>query len=388
MFESKIVTPRIRKMDQVEIVSFLGECKKQAKPGLIDLSIGNPDIPPCPEALNELLERSRDPNMHGYGNFNGVGELLEGIGAYYKQVFKTEVNPQEIMVVRGIRSAIFDVATVFAGSGDYILLPSVSYPSYFLATEFCGASTYLIPSSEESDYLPDLTQIPLDVVEKAKILYLNYPHNPTGAVITRDKLEEIVEFAHKNSILLCYDNAYNEIVFDGIKPLSLMEIEGAREVGIELFSFSKLTSLAGWRISFIAGGETIIKEIREYLSLTDTAPYNGFQYGAAVALKQTYLDNTGAKLGEHYQKRRDELIEVLETIGLDYYKSMGGFYIWVKSPKGDGRSFTNYLLNEANILVVPGDYYGEDGTNYVRLSLTTSEDDFQEVLKRLKRLTL
>jgi LL-diaminopimelate aminotransferase len=388
MFESRIVTPEIRKKNQVEIVSFLGECKKKARPGLIDLSIGNPDVPPCQEALTELIERSKDPGMHGYGNFNGVEELLQGITEYYAKVFDTEVTSDEIMVVRGIRSAIFDVATIFAGSGDYVLLPSVSYPSYFLATDFSGASTYLIPTSEADGYLPDLNQVPLEVLQKAKVLYLNYPHNPTGAVITKEKLEEIVEFARRHSILICYDNAYSEIVFDQEKPISLMEIEGAKEVGVELFSLSKLTSLAGWRISFITGGAKIISQIKEYLSLTDTAPYNGFQYGAAVALRQTYLDNTGSKLKKHYQKRRDALNKVLDAKGLHYYLSKGGFYLWVCSPKGSGRDFANYLLEEANVLVVPGDYYGEDGAQYVRLSLTTSEEQFEALLERLSRLTL
>ena len=387
MITSRKITDTIRNKPQVEIVSFLAQCKAQAPDGLIDLSIGNPDVPPCKEAIDELVLRSQDPKMHGYGNFNGIPELKDSICEYYDTAYKTKVSHEEIVIVRGIRSAIFAVAGVFAAAGDSILFPSVSYPSYFLAADFCGASTQLIPVSSKNGYIPDLESVPEEILRKSKLLYLNFPNNPTGAIIEKRQLEKIVEVARKYSILICYDNAYNEIVFEGAKPISFMEIEGAREVGVELFSFSKLTSLAGWRISFIAGGKHLIEKIYEYLSLTDTAPYNGFQYAAAVALRQNTLSGKGKELAAHYEKRKKALEMVCDDIGLEYFTSKGGFYLWVRSPFDDGRKFTHYLLEKIGLLVVPGDYYGSDGDAYVRFSLTTDENEFAQVLKRMKTLS-
>ncbi|MDD3996280.1 MAG: aminotransferase class I/II-fold pyridoxal phosphate-dependent enzyme [Sphaerochaetaceae bacterium] len=386
MFTSTKVTDRIRTSSQVEIVSYLSDRKKSGGPSLIDVSIGNPDLAPCEDALVELEESLHVSGIHGYGSLGGVSEFKKSIIDYYRAQYNVTLSTSEIAIVRGIRTVIFTITSLFAGKDDIVLIPSIAYPSYFLATEFAGATKYLVPTTEQTNFIPDLSIVPPEVLEKSKILFLNYPNNPTGAVIPKESLLEIVEIARKYSILIVYDNAYNEIVFDNEEPISLMEIEGAKEVGIELFSLSKLTSLAGWRISFCTGGKEIIDILYEYLSLTDTAPFNGFQYAAAKALMVNYRDKIGPKIARRYQERRDRLSHALDVAALTYHQSKGGFYIWVRAPKGDGRTYADFLVEHAGLLVTPGEYYGPGGKDYVRFSLTATDEMFDEIVRRIESL--
>jgi aspartate/methionine/tyrosine aminotransferase len=386
MFISRKVTEHTRSTSQVEIVSYLSNLKKRSGEELIDLSIGNPDLPPCDEALEILRESINIKGIHGYGNLEGLPELKHQISEYYRTRYHVDIRPDEIVIVRGIRTMIFSLTSLFTGPGDIVLIPNVAYPSYFLATEFSGASQYLVPMNEDQGFIPDLDLVPEEILAQAKMLFLNYPNNPTGAVIKKAQLEKIVKIAKQYSILIVYDNAYNEIVFDDETPLSFMEIEGAKDVGIELFSLSKLTSLAGWRISFCTAGKEIISTIYEYLSLTETAPFNGFQFAAAKAIEMVSKHNLGHTIAMRYKDRYDSLSKVLEKIGLSYYPSKGSFYVWIRSPKGTGRDFADFLVEEAKLLVVPGEYYGPGGLEYVRISLTMPDNLFDVFLKRLESM--
>ena len=386
MIRNVLLTEHITSKPMVQVVSFLAGCQQKSGPGLLDLSIGNPDLPPSAEVIEALVGASRDPSIHGYGKFGGHPALKQRIIEYYRTRYNVSIGPDELIVVRGIRSMIFTIAALFAGTDDYVLLPSISYPSYYLAADLAGARTCLIDVDESSDYMPDVSTIPEDILRKTAILFLNYPNNPTGAAATKPILQQAVNCAKEYGFLICYDNAYNEIVFDGREPLSILEADGARDTGIEMFSLSKLASLAGWRIAFCAGGSGIIEQVHQLQSLTDTAPYDGFQLAAASALEEATTGLRGEAIARHYQERRDKLAHVLGRAGISYYLPQGGMYLWAKSPDGDGMEFTRFLFDTKRVLVTPGCYYGDSGAGHVRFSLAAPQEVFDEALLRLGTL--
>lgn len=388
MIRSKLLTEETMSFPMINIVSFLKQCRVEAGNGLIDLSVGNPDLPPCEPAIRELVERSADPNIHGYGNFDGQPVLKQSIMDYYKVKHNVRIEEEEINIVRGTRNILFYIAYLFTGPGDYVLIPSIGYQSYFLAATFSGATPYFVDMKESKGYIPDLDTVPEEVLKKAKVLYLNYPNNPTGSHITKQQLKKIVDVARKYNILICYDNAYNEILFDGHKPISLMEIEGAKDIGIEVFSLSKLTGLAGWRIGFCVTNKEIANIIWNYRAVTDSAPYDGFQFAAAKALENATINNMGEEMSQIYQHKRDIITSCFDSIGISYFKPQGSFYVWLNAPNGDGKTFAHDVVRKTKVLMTPGEYYGDDGVGNVRISLTASLEKLTEASERLKKFYL
>ncbi len=388
MIKSRLLTEETLSLPMISTVSFLKQCRIEAGEGLIDLSVGNPDLPPCNPAIQELVERSANPYIHGYGNFDGQPVLKQSIINYYKTKYDVNVDKDEINILRGIRNILFYIAYLFAGPGDYVLIPSIGYQSYYLATIFSGATPYFIKMEESTGYYPDLENVPDEVLSKAKLLYLNYPNNPTGSHVTKEQLQKTVDIARKHNILICYDNAYNEIVFDGLEPISFMEIEGAKDIGIEVFSLSKLTGLAGWRIAFCISNKEIANYIWNYRAVTDSAPYDGFQFAAAKAIDYVTHNNEGKKMAAIYQHRRDIITSSLDSIGISYFKSQGGFYLWLNAPNGNGKAFAYDVVRKTKVLLTPGEYYGDDGAGNVRISLTAGEETLAEAAERLSKLYL
>ena len=387
MIESPLLTKEVLSLPMINIVSFLKEMRQEAGTGLIDLSVGNPDLPPCDEAIDELVRVSALRNVHGYGNFDGQEALLDSIISYYKTRYNVGVEKNQINVIRGVRNLLFYIAYIFTAPGDTILVPSIGYQSYYLATIFNHASPYMVPMTQENGYVPDLNQVPESVLKRAKLLYLNYPNNPTGSQITFEQLTNIVDICRKYQILLCYDNAYNEILFDGNQPVSLMQIPGAEEIGIEIFSMSKLTCLAGWRIAFCIANPTITNYIWNYNAVTDSAVYDGFQLAGAKALQHVTEHNDGKRLSKIYQKRRDIITSGFDAAGISYFRPMGGFYVWLNAPEGmTDVEFSQQICLKTKVLVTPGSYYGEDGARNVRISLTAGEHDLEIAAQRISKV--
>lgn len=387
MIESPLLTKEVLSLPMINIVSFLKQMRLEAGTGLIDLSVGNPDLPPCDAAISELVKVSGRKDIHGYGNFDGQQALLDSVIGYYKTRYNVDVEKKEINIVRGVRNLLFYIAYIFTAPGDTILVPGIGYQSYYLAAVFNHATAYRVPMTEENGYIPDLDQVPEAVLKRAKLLYLNYPNNPTGSHITRAQLTHLVDICCKYQILLCYDNAYNEILFDGNQPISLMQIPGAKEIGIEIFSMSKLTCLAGWRIAFCVANETITNYIWNYNAVTDSAVYDGFQLAGAKALQYVTEHDEGKRLSEIYQKRRDIITSGFDAAGIQYFKPMGGFYVWLNVPEGiSDIDFSRQICRKARVLVTPGSYYGDDGRKNIRISLTAGEKELEIAAGRISSL--
>ncbi|RRD63965.1 aminotransferase class I/II-fold pyridoxal phosphate-dependent enzyme [Fretibacterium sp. OH1220_COT-178] len=387
MITSPLLTADVLTKPMINVVSFLKRMRLESDSELIDLSVGNPDLPPHASVIDELIKCSQREDIHGYGNFDGQPVLLENIQRYYRKRYQAEVAKNQIHVIRGVRNLLFSIAYIFVAPGETVLIPSIGYQSYYLATLFNHAEPYLVPMQPEANYVPEVWTLPEDVLARAKLLYLNYPNNPTGSQITREQLTRIVEVCRKYGILLCYDNAYNEIVFDGLSPISLFEIPGAWEIGIEITSMSKLTSLAGWRIAFCVANESIINYIWNYNAVTDSAVYDGFQIAGAKALAHVIEHDDGKRLASIYRKRRDIVMSGFDTAGITYYKPQGGFYMWLNVPEGKtDMDFAAEICRKAQVLLTPGSYYGESGAHNVRLSLTASEDRLQTAADRIAGL--
>ena len=387
MITSPLLTEEVLNLPMINIVSYLKEMRLEIGKDLIDLSVGNPDLPPCDEAIDILSAVSKLKNIHGYGNFDGRPELLDSIKNFYFKHYNVCVSNNEINVIRGVRNLLFYISYIFVKPGETILIPSVGYQSYYLATIFNHAEPYFIPINEQNRYVPDLKALPEEVLKKAKLLYLNYPNNPTGAYITREQLTEIVEICRQYEILICYDNAYNEILFDEKKPLSILEIPSAKDVSIEIISMSKLTCLAGWRIAFCVANEQFSRYIWNYNAVTDSAVYNGFQIAGAAALNYVVNNNDSSRLSQIYQKRRDIMLESFDTAGIQYYKPEGGFYIWLNTPSGvTDIEYSKEIARKAKVLLTPGSYYGDDGINNIRVSLTADEKTLHIAAERISTL--
>lgn len=387
MITSPLLTAEVLNLPMINIVSYLKEMRIEIGKELIDLSVGNPDLPPCDEAIETLSQVSKKKNIHGYGNFDGRPELLESIKNFYFKHYHVSITDKEINVVRGVRNLLFTISYIFVKPGDTILIPSIGYQSYYLATIFNHAVPYMIPINESNGYVPDLKAIPESVLKEAKLLYLNYPNNPTGAFISREQLTAIVETCRKYNILICYDNAYNEILFDGNKPFSIMEIPGAKDVCVEIISMSKLTCLAGWRIAFCVANEQISRYIWNYNAVTDSAVYDGFQIAGAVALNHVVDQHDSARLSQIYQHRRDIMLKSFDTAGIEYYKPEGGFYIWLNTPDGmTDIEYSRQIARRAKVLLTPGSYYGDDGVHNIRVSLTADEDTLRSAAERISAL--
>ncbi len=384
--KSPLLTGEVLEKPMINIVSYLKQMRIAAGGDLIDLSVGNPDLPPCQEAIDELVKRSAQKNIHGYGNFDGQPVLLESIQRYYHTRYHAAVAKDEINIIRGVRNLLFTLSYIFAAPGDTLLIPAIGYQSYYLATIFNHCTPYFMPMTEQNGFVPDLDAVPESVLQSAKVLYLNFPCNPIGSQITLAELTHIVDVCKRYQILLCYDNAYNEIVFDGIKPVSLLEIPGAKEIGVEITSMSKLTCLAGWRIAFCVASPEITNYIWNYNAVTDSAVFDGFQFAGAKALDYVTDHDDGKRLAAIYQKRRDIVLKGLDAANIRYFKPQGGFYVWLHVPEGmTDVEFSQSVCRKCKVLLTPGSYYGDDGAKFVRISLTASPEQLADAAGRIAK---
>jgi len=360
--------------------------KRRMGVDIISLSIGDPDLPPPPFILEALREESSNPKNHNYSFSQGEPFFREAVAEWYKRRFGVTLDPQrEIIALIGSKEGLANFARAFINPGDKVLVPDPAYPVYANgATLLSDGIPITMPLLEDNDFKPDLESLNLDGV---KMMFLNYPNNPTGSVVTKDYLKAIVDLAREKNVIICYDNAYSEITFDGYRAPSILEVEGAMEVAIEFHSCSKTFNMTGDRIGFAVGNRELIEGLMKVKSQIDSGPPVYIQKVAAKAL-QSYIDGEPPEyikwMNRIYMERRDVLIKGLREVGLEAKKPLATFYVWVKCG-GSSMKFASRLL-EAGVVVSPGIGFGKYGEGYVRFSITQPKERIEEACDRIKKV--
>ena len=366
----------------VEISRKIAEKRAQGE-DVISLAVGDPDIPTPRHIIARLCQAAQDPQNHRYPESEGLPEFRRAIAQWYERRFSVTLDPdREVLPLIGAKDGIGHIALCFIDPGDIALVPDPAYPVYSIGTMFAGGSSHYMPLTEDNDFLPDLDRIPGDIARKAKILWINYPNNPTAAVAELDFFERVVAVAKKYDIAVCHDGPYTEVAFDGYRPVSFLQAAGAREAGVEFHSLSKSYNMTGWRVGMVVGNAGIIDALRRVKSNLDSGIPQAIQHAAIEAL-------TGPQdcVSEHnaiYQRRRDRLLQTLSQIGLKAKPPRASLYIWARVPDGyTSLEFATSLLEEAGVVVTPGISYGKHGEGYIRLSLTIPDERLEKALARL-----
>ncbi len=351
---------------------------------VISLAIGDPDLP-TPRHILDRLHRAADvPANHRYPETDGLPELRRAIARWYQQRFGVVLDPDtEVLPLIGSKEGIGHIALCFIDPGDVALVPDPAYPVYAIGTMFAGGEAYPLPLTDENGFLPDLDHVPESVLRRAKLLWLNYPNNPTAAVADLGFFQRAVEFARRHDLAVLHDGPYSEVAFDGYRPVSFLQAAGAKDVGLEFHSLSKTYNMTGWRIGMAVGNARLINALMRVKSNLDSGIPQAIQEMAIAA-----LDGSQDCIAEHnkvYQRRRDRLCAVLQEMGLRVRPPKASLYIWARLPDGyKSGDFAARLLEEANVVVTPGRGYGPAGEGYIRLSITTPDDQVDEALRRLQ----
>ena len=350
---------------------------------VVSFAIGDPDMPTPPHVINKLCEAAQDPANHRYPESEGMPELHKAIAEWYKNRFDIELDPAtEVLPLIGSKEGIGHIAFCFIDPGDTALVPDPGYPVYSIGTQLAGGRPYYLSLKPENKFLPNIKSVPDFVLKKTKVLWINYPNNPTGATADMDFFNQVVEFAGKNNILVCHDGPYTEVSFDGYHPVSFMQAAGAKDIGVEFHSLSKTYNMTGWRIGMVVGNAAAITALRTLKSNLDSGIPQAIQYMAIEALQ-----GPQDSIPEHnntYQRRRDLIVEVLNRIGLEVTPPKASLYVWAKVPEGyNSLDFTADLLDQVGVAVTPGVGYGRSGEGYVRLSLSIPDASLVKGLSRL-----
>jgi len=366
----------------VEINRKIAE-KRARGEDVISFAIGDPDMPTPPHIVEELCRAARDPANHRYPETSGLPELCEAIAHWYQRRFGVELDPvKEVLPLIGSKEGIGHMSFCFIDPGDVALLPDPGYPVYFTSTLLAGGEVYSMPLTEENNFLPSFSKIPSEVLERAKLLWLNYPNNPTGAVVDLDFFKTAVDFAQEHKLAICHDAPYTEVCFDGYSAPSFLQVPGAKEVGVEFHSLSKTYNMTGWRIGMVVGNARMIDALFRFKSNLDSGIPQAIQHAAIKAL--TGPQDCIAAHNAVYQARRDKLLSAIKKVGLSAKPPKAGFYVWCKVPEGyTSAQFATELLDRANIAVTPGPGYGAFGEGYVRFSLTLPDERLEEGIERL-----
>ena len=366
----------------VEISRKIAEKKAQGIE-VISFGIGDPDLPTPDGVVERLRETALDSPNHRYPETDGLPEFRQAAADWYQRRFQVSLDPgSEILSLIGAKEGIGHTALCFIDPGDIALVPDPGYPVYSVGTWFAGGECHWMPLKEENGWLPDLDAIPADVASQARMMWLSYPNNPTGAVADLDYFEQVVAFAKRYDVAVMHDACYTEVAFDGYKPISFLQTPGAMDVGIEFHSLSKSYNMTGWRIGLAAGNAELVNALMVVKSNLDSGVPQAIQYMGIEALNspQEWIDRRNAV----YQRRRDRVIEALQKIGLHVDPPRASLYVWARVPEGyTSAEFTAKLLDEQNVVVTPGNGYGPSGEGYIRLSLTISDENLEEGLRRL-----
>ena len=376
------------RIEKVPPYLFVGISRKIAEKraqgiDVISFGIGDPDIPTPENVVEKLRETALDSPNHRYPETDGLPEFRQAVADWYQRRFGISVHPdKETLPLIGAKEGIGHAALCFIEPGDIALVPDPGYPVYSVGTWFAGGECHWMPLLEENGWMPDLDAIPDDVADKATVMWLNYPNNPTGAIADAGYFAKIVEFAKAHDIAVMHDASYSEVAFDGYRPISFLETPGAIDVGVEFHSLSKSYNMTGWRLGMAVGNEDIISALMVIKSNLDSGVPNAIQYMGmeAMELSQNAIDERNAI----YEHRRDRVVQTLRDIGLDAIPPKASLYVWTRIPEGfTSAEFTALLLDEADIVVTPGNGYGEYGEGYIRLSLTINDEDMEKGLARL-----
>jgi aspartate/methionine/tyrosine aminotransferase len=379
---------RAKRLDTVEEYYFSKKLREVAllkahgKP-IINLGIGSPDLSPPYKAIEALKESLSDENAHKYQSYQGLPEFREAIADFYKQHFGVSLSPKsEVLPLMGSKEGIMHISMTFLDEGDEVLIPNPGYPTYSSVTKLLGAKPMYYNLKEDNNWQPNLLELERSDLSKVKLMWINYPHMPTGATATNKMFDDIIAFAKRHNILIINDNPYSFILNN--KPKSLLSINGAKDVAIELNSLSKSFNLAGWRIGMVVGSSKYLNNILKVKSNMDSGMYYGIQQGAIAALRlsDVWFDEINAI----YTKRRAVIWEICDQINCAYDKLSTGMFVWAKIPKDKtSNEITDELLYKYNVFITPGTVFGSNGEGYIRFSLCVPEKKIKEVLTRIKK---
>jgi LL-diaminopimelate aminotransferase len=369
----------------------LDELKARAREqglDLIDLGMGNPDGPTPEPVVESAIAALKNPANHGYPPFEGIASFRRTITKWYYRRYGVELDPNsEALPLLGSKEGLTHLALAYLNPGDLVLVPSPAYPPHFRGPLIAGAKVHTIILKPENNWVIDLGDIPDHIASQAKILYFNYPSNPTGATAPREFFKDVVAFAHKHQILLVHDLCYAELAFDGYQPTSLLEIEGGKDIGVEFHTMSKTYNMAGWRVGFVVGNSRVIQGLRTLKTNLDYGIFAALQTAAETALElpDSYL----LEVQQRYRDRRDFMVAGLAELGWNIPKPLAAMYLWVPCPPGiNSTDFALSVLEKTGVVLTPGNAFGPGGEGYVRVSLIADRDRLGEALKRLKQANI
>jgi len=352
---------------------------------LIDLGVGDADLPPPPAAIAALTSAAQVPANSRYSFQLGLPAFREEVASWMEQRFGVRIDPfQEMVPIIGSKEGLFHLPLAFLDPGDVAIIPDPGYQAYIGGTVLSGGEAHLVPLLRENDFLIPLEELPPDMVRRAKLIYLNYPNNPTTALAPRDYLAEVVEFCHRHDILLVYDNAYSEVTFDGYRAPSILELDGAREVSVEMHSLSKTYNMTGWRIGWAVGAEPVIAALTKVKTFSDTGVPFAIQHAALAAIqsREGWLPSNLAI----FEARRNAAVATLREAGFDVSPPSATMYLWVPLPPGvESGPFARRLLLEEGVAVMPGTALGAGGEGFFRIALTVPEERLVEATRRIGR---
>lgn len=353
---------------------------------VINLSIGDPDIPTPPHIVEAMKKSLDNPARHRYPSYEGMLSFRTAAANWYKKCMNIDLDPEdEVLTLIGSKEGIAHIPLAFLNPGDISLVPDPAYPVYNIGSILADGKPFKMPLLAENDFLPDLDAIPAGIAKKAKIMFINYPNNPTSATATLKFFEEVVDFAHENDIIVIHDNAYSEMTYDGYKAPSFLNVNGAKEVGIEVHSLSKTYNMTGWRLGFAVGNSKILGGLGKVKTNVDSGAFEAVQEAGIAALSGS--QDCVREMNSTYKERRDALLVGLEELGLSVKPPKATFYVWTRV-KGSSAAFSKMLLEKAGIVATPGIGFGEYGEGYIRFALTQPVDRINEAVERMRKLDI
>ncbi len=384
------LSERLKKLPKYLFAEIDEMKKKKMMEGVdvIDFGVGDPDMPTPKHIVDAMKKAVEKPENHRYPTYEGLLEFREAVAEFYMRRKGVKLDPErEVIALIGSKEGIAHLPLAFVNDGDYTIVPDPAYPVYFASTILADGIPYRVPLRKENDFLPNFEEIPSEIAKKARIMFLNYPNNPTSAVAEKEFIKEAIDFCMDNGIILAHDFAYGEITFDGYRAKSFLEVENAFEVCVEFNSLSKTFNMTGWRIGFAVGNSEILKGLLKVKTNVDSGVFQAVQEAGITALRSE--DKVIEDICSVYRERRDLLVEGLKEIGLEVEKPKATFYVWCQVPDGyTSVEFTKKLLNDAGILVTPGVGFGEHGEGFVRFALTRDVETIAKAVDRLKNINL
>lgn len=361
------------------------KAKKRAEGvDVIDLGVGDPDLPTPPHIVQALIDTAKNPDNHHYPSYLGMQSFREAVAGWYGQRFSVDLDPSsEIISLMGSKDGVAHIPEALVNPGDVVLVPSPGYPVYSTGALFAEGKVHEMPLLSENAFLPVLDDIPKEVAKRSKLMWISYPNNPTSAIAPPKFLDEVVEFAREHNIIVVSDNPYSEITFDGYKAPSFLEADGASDVGVEMHSLSKTYNMTGWRIGMAVGNKEVIRGLGVVKTNIDSGTFNPVQYAAIAALSGP--QDCVAESCAIYQERRDVLVNGLRKLGFEIQAPKATFYVWLKVD--DSMAVAAKMLNEAGIVVTPGVGFGRSGEGYVRFAITRSVDRIRQAIERMETVS-